>query len=228
MSNDDNYTQDQQDRSCDPSLLLQKQDHEKDKEIARLRKWLVFLIVAFLIVSALAFFIFAAFQHYPKMKAVQTVDNSVICPINASKNPRVTDVVISEFGKSAILAVYNFDFLNWRDVINNAGNLYFTESGKDSLMKQIAQSQTVGTIVQNNLTMRTTATDVPQIEYRDLVAAEPSWTVSVPITTQFFLGTKDPKETHRFIATVTIVEYPRSHKNYNGIAVKSILLTPAR
>ena len=215
-------------KSCDPAFLLMKQNAEKDKEIAKLRKWLVFLVVAFIISCILALIIFGVFHHYPKVKAVQTVDNSVICPIDASKNPRVTDVVIAEFGKSAILSVYNFDFLNWRDVINNSGSMYFTEAGKDSLMAQIAQSQTVGTIVQNNLTMRTTATDVPQIEKRDLLAAEPSWTVRVPITTQFFLGTKDPKETHRFIATVTIVEHPRSYLNYNGIAVKSILLTPAR
>ena len=214
--------------SCDPSLWLRKQVDEKDKEIAKLRRWLVFVFFAFIVSAVLAMIIFAAFNAYPKVKAVQTVDNSVICPIEASKNPRVTDVVISEFGKSAILSVYNFDFLNWRDVINNAGSMYFTEGGKDSLMKQIAQSQTVGTIVQNNLTMRTTATDVPQIENRDLHAAEPSWTVRVPITTQFFLGDKQPKETHRFISTVTIVEHPRSYLNYNGIAVKTITLTPAR
>ncbi|WP_180190175.1 DotI/IcmL family type IV secretion protein [Acinetobacter sp. YH01009] len=227
MSSDDS-NQSNENVSCDPSLLLVKLNEDKDKEIAKLRKWLVFVFVAFILATIFAFIIFATFNYYPKIKAVQTVDNSVICPIEASKNPRVTDVVISEFGKSAILSVYNFDFLNWRDVINNAGSMYFTESGKDSLMKQIAQSQTVGTIVQNNLTMRTTATDVPQIENRDLVSAEPNWTVRVPITTQFFLGTKEPKETHRFIATVTIVEHPRSYLNYNGIAVKSILLTPAR
>ncbi len=78
--------------------------------------------------------------------------------------------------------------------------------------------------------MRTTATDVPQIENRDLHAAEPSSTVRVPITTQFFLGDgKQPKETHRLVCdSYLYFEHPRSYLNYNGIAVKTITLTPAR
>lgn len=226
MSEQDNHLDDENKPSCDPVGLLLKVSDEKDIELARLRKSSKYKTIALVLSGGFLALSFSIFSQFPKSQTVQTVDNSVICPIEASKNPRVTDVVISEFSKEAILSVYNFDFLNWREVINNAGNLYFTESGKDNLMKQIAESQTVGTVVQNNLIMRTTSSDVPQIESRDLATGE--WVVRVPITTQFFMGGKEPKDTFRFIASVVVVQHPRSHLNYNGIAVKRVSLMPVR
>ena len=53
MSSDDS-NQSNENVSCDPSLLLVKLNEDKDKEIAKLRKWLVFVFVAFILATILS------------------------------------------------------------------------------------------------------------------------------------------------------------------------------
>ncbi|MEC5498757.1 hypothetical protein P9867_020635 [Acinetobacter baumannii] len=60
--------------SCDPSLWLRKQVDEKDKEIAKLRRWLVFVFFAFIVSAVLAMIIFAAFNAYPKVGKYKTAN----------------------------------------------------------------------------------------------------------------------------------------------------------
>lgn len=222
----ENSSKNQEQAAVIVSLISQRNQKLED-DLASERKKSFRLFIALCCGVGLNVVTLIALKGYPKHSVVNTVDNSVICPIEASKNPRVTDAVISDFAKSAILSVYNFNFLNWREVITNSGNIYFTEKGKDELMHQLATSSTVSRVVQGNLIMKTMA-DMPQVEERNLLAPEPHWIVTVPLTTQFYTSSSQAAETHKFIARLKVVEYPRSAKNYNGIAVSVVGLTPVR
>lgn len=188
-----------------------------------------YAIIIITILAGVLALLLSLFAIYPKYSVVQTTDNSVICEISPKDNPLLTDVAIQDFGKMAVLSAYTFDYINYRDQINDATTRYFTADGRAAFNKAMRTSGSLSHIISNTLIMKTMAANVPQIEEKGIDnKGRNYWLVKMPVITEFYAGQAKPVDVQRFIARARIVSEPRDAFNTKGLGVDSLTLRPVK
>lgn len=210
-------------------MLITRENNDLRERLDKERKINILLIIGIMLgvpVIGLMLFLFAG---YPKYKTVQTVDNSVICEIDPQNNPALTDASIQDFARTAVIAAYSFDYINYRDQLETATTRYFTSEGRTALNRALRNSGSLAHIITNNLIMRTVVTSAAQIEEKAIDnKGQVYWIVRMPITTEFYTGGSKPADVQRFVAQVRIVATTRDAMNTKGIGVHSLTLRPPK
>lgn len=187
------------------------------------------LIIAIIVASVVIVIMLFLFAAYPKYKFFQTVDNSVICEISPQNNPALTDAAIQDFARISVLSAYTFDYLNYRDQLDNATTRYFTSEGRAAFNQALRNSGSLNHIIANNLSMKTVVTSAAQIEDKGVDNnGQAYWVVRMPVTTEFYTGGTKPADVQKFVAMVRIVSTKRDALNTKGIGVMNLTLRPPK
>lgn len=208
-------------------INIARENYDLREKIRKERRFSIISVVAICICLGLIALLLYLFAVYPKYKVVQTIDNSVICELKPENNPMLTDVAIQDFAKSAVLSAYSFNYINYRDEINNATTRYFTTEGRTAFNRALRTSGSLDHIISNNLIMKSMAISAPQIEEKGVDNKGRSyWIVRMPITTEFFTGQVKAADSQSFVAQVRVVTTDRDAFNPKGLGVYSLTLRP--
>lgn len=199
------------------------QQENKALKVRNLRVW-----TAVGILSA-AFFVIvsAGIAWYPKYRYIPTTDNRAICEVSTESDPRVTPATLADYAKDAVVNVYSYDYVNYRETLNAATAKWFTDDGRKAFLRSLDESGNLERVLKGRLILRAMATKVPQLEEEGRRGLQRYWVVRVPIAIEFYSGgDQQPRTRQDFLAGVTIVQTPASATNLKGIAVDSISLSP--
>lgn len=170
----------------------------------------------------------AAFWWFPKYRYIPTTDNKAVCEVGTQLDNIVTPATLEDFAKEAALNAYSYDYVNYRDIINDVTNRYFTERGRKAFMRSLDESGNLERVVKGRLIMRSFVTTAPQLESEGTDGARRYWIVHVPMAIEFYVGgSSGPTNTQDFLAEVKVIQDQASALNPKGINVDSIVLKPS-
>jgi intracellular multiplication protein IcmL len=169
----------------------------------------------------------ASFWWFPKYRYIATTDNKAICEVTAQRDNAPTPATLEDFAKEAAIHSFRYDYVNYRDVVNDVTSKWFTERGRKAFMKSLDDSGNLERVVKGRLIMRSFATNSPQLESEGLEGGQRYWIVHVPLAIEFYVGgAPTPTNTQDFLAEVKVMQERPSAINRKGIAVDNVILKP--
>ncbi|MDB6010854.1 MAG: putative type secretion system protein IcmL/DotI, partial [Gammaproteobacteria bacterium] len=169
----------------------------------------------------------AALWWFPKYRYVATTDNRAVCQVSTRDDNSPTPATLEDFAKDAAIHSFRYDYVNYRDVVNDVTNKWFTARGRRAFMRSLDDSGNLERVVKGRLIMRSFATAAPQLESEGLEGAWRYWIVHVPLAIEFYVGgSVTPTNTQDFLAEVKLLQEPPSAVNQKGIAVDNVILKP--
>jgi intracellular multiplication protein IcmL len=204
--------------------VLRLQETNKDLKKKNLRTW----SIALFSVALSGVFMLLMTSIYPKVRYIPTRDNRAICEVPSIAEPFVSSAAVADFSKEALIEVYSYGYIDWRESLNRNTNKYFTPSGRRGFMKSLEESGNLEKIIKGRLYSKAGAIDVAQIEAEgSLPEGRYFWDVKVPFSLSIFLGGDDkPQASNQFLATIRVVREQATASNLRGIAVESIITKP--
>ena len=188
-----------------------------------LRVWSAFTVALVLLLVTF----FSVARWYPKYRYIATTNNAAICSVTPEASPRVTPASVADYAKDAVVNAYSYDYVNYRETLNNAGARWFTDSGRKAFLASLDESGNLKRVILGRYVLRAMATRTPQLEEQSSPGTTQRWIVQVPVAIEFYTGgDANPKSRQDFLAAVTVVQQPASETNRKGIAVDSISLSP--
>ncbi len=214
------------DRSAVAAVLRENADLRlkiKDQRSRLARMWTVNLI------GGLTLFVFfgAWISFFPKYRYIPTTDNRAICEVNSQISPDIMEPEVRDFARDAILHAYSYDYVNYRQTLNDVANRWFTDAGRKAFWASLDASQNLDKVLKGRLTLRATLTNDPQLqrEGKDDQLRD-WWEVVVPVWISFYQnGQQQPVSRQSFNAIVRVVRVPATRLNSKGILVDRINLS---
>lgn len=165
---------------------------------------------------------------FPKLRYIETRDNSPICAMNAADSPYLTPSSLANFAMEAALDSYTYDYLNFEKQVTGAANRWFTEEGRKSFLKSLDDSGNLESVIKYRLSLKTRASQTAQLEEQGMLDPQTNyWVVRVPIVIEFYAGgLEQPRSKTNYLAVVTLVSVRPSAERVKGIAVDSLVLKP--
>jgi intracellular multiplication protein IcmL len=201
---------------------VQKDNIHLKKQNVRIWSIVLVLVVGFVIVIG------SVFWWFPKYRYIATTDNKAICEIGTQANNIITPASLEDFAKDAVVNAYSYDYVNYRSIIADVTNRYFTERGRKSFLKSLDDSGNLERVVKGRLIMKAFATTGPQLESEGQEGTRRYWIIYVPTAIEFYVGgNSTPSNTQDFLAEVKVMQDQASALNPKGINVDSIVLKPS-
>lgn len=164
---------------------------------------------------------------YPKNRFIATKDNTAICELSTESEPRINQATLTDYAREAVINAYTYDYINYRQSLNDAVTKFFTTSGHKAFMRSLDESGNLEKVIKGRFILKTMVTRTPQLEEEGVKDLRHYYLVAVPIAIEFYSGGDTiPKSKQEFIAMVTIVHTPINALNWRGIGVDSVVLSP--
>ena len=175
--------------------------------------------------ALLVFIIIGVVFVYPKYRYIPTVDNMAVCEVGTETNPRVTPEVLAEFAKDAVIDLYTYSFVDWREKINSSINRWMSDDGRMGFLTGLESSGNLERIRKQRLILKTMSINVPQLEDAGFDGVTRFWIVRVPIVMEFYQNLSDkPIARQNYIAAAKLITVPPTAQRVKGIAVKQVVL----
>ena len=201
--------------------LQQDNRHLKNQN---LRIWTLAAVMALGIFTAMG----ASYWWFPKYRYIATTDNKAICEVNTQSDNIVTPAGLEDFAKDAAINAYSYDYVNYRNIINDVTSRFFTERGRKAFLKSLDASGNLERVVKGRLIMKAFVTTAPQLESEGSEGSRRFWIVHVPMAIEFYVGgSVGPTNTQDFLAEVKVMQDQASALNPKGVNVDSIVLKPS-
>ena len=169
----------------------------------------------------------AAFTIFPKFRYIPTKDNTAICEVNSQGGPVIASETLLDFAREGVLASYAYDYLNYRERINDVGNRYYTDRGRKAFNESLDTSRNLERVVNGRLSLRAFATNAAQLEAEGKDGTRRFWLVQQPLTIEFYVsGSAVPTASQTFVAEVRVMEDKATYLRPKGIGIDAVLLRP--
>lgn len=214
------------DRSAVGALLREAADLRltvKDQRARLARMWTVNLIMALTLLVFFGVWVF----FFPKYRYIPTTDNRAICEVNSQVSPDIMEPEVTDFARDAVLHAYSYDYVNYRQTLNDVAGRWFTDDGKKAFWRSLDASQNLDKVLKGRLALRATLMNDPQLqrEGKDEQLRD-WWEVVVPMWISFYQnGEQQPVSRQQFNAIVRVVRVPATRLNSKGILVDRINLS---
>ena len=186
--------------------------------------WLLLLSI-FLVLSLFVNLIlfYNAFYRFPIKQFIWTSDAQAVCDAIPLAEPNISQARLKEFAVSTAVQLNNYDYANWRALINNALTQSFTPRGRDQYRAALQESGILQKVVHGYQVVSAVTTEPANIAGEGRDAGRYFWRVEVPL--QVFYRTNVETKAERRLLQMTIVRIDPSPINPNGIAIDSVIST---
>lgn len=197
----------------------------KDQRARLARVWTVNVILVLILLLFFGVWIF----FFPKYRYIATTDNRAICGVNSQASPDIMEPEVTDFARDAVLHAYSYDYVNYRQTLNDVASRWFTDDGRKAFWKSLDDSQNLNKVLKGRLTLHATLSNDPQLQRTGKDAQlRDWWEVVVPIWISFYQnGEQQPVSRQQFNAVVRVVRVPATRANSKGILVDVINLAAA-
>lgn len=150
------------------------------------------------------------------------------CTPGVLDRPQVSFRSIGQFATEAVLALNNYDYLDWDEVLPEVLDRYFDPRARQVYLSAFSRSQLLRRIEANYFTVSALTVRPAIVVSLDETRGDGrEWTVQVPVQLYYQTGARTvsgAKTSGRDTAvfTLRVVEQAPNPKNYRGIAVLDI------
>lgn len=206
---------------ADDALVAVKLRNEfyKDSQRKIILALFVSIVVNFILGSLLVYIV----THPPTPKYFATSINGRITPLVPLSMPNQSEASILQWANMAAIAVFSYNFVNYRDELQ-ASSVYFTPEGWKQFLNEIARSNILVAVKAKKLVVSAVATAAPIILDKGLLDGVYSWRVQMPIliTYQSASELQETRDTvTMLIRRVSTLNSPR------GIGISQIVVAPS-
>lgn len=137
----------------------------------------------------------------------------------------MSDAELMEFTANAVLAVYNFDYVHYRETLSREASPNFTVNGWNGAVTAIEKTRNLDEIKASSMVVSAKPLDSPVIQSSALVGDHLAWTIRLPIRVTY----ANAKESRSMdlVVTPVVVRVPTAF-HPNGMAIDSFVAEPPR
>ncbi len=144
------------------------------------KKLIASLFGSVIVIFMLSIFLLYIITHPARPKYFATSINGRIIPISALTAPNQSDSAVLQWATQAAIAVFTYNFVNYRDELLSASQ-YFTADGWRQFLQSLSDSENINTIKTKKLIVSAVATRAPIILQKGLLNESFSWRIQMPI-----------------------------------------------
>jgi len=156
--------------------------------------------------------------HPATPKYFATTAAGRIIPLYPLDSPMVSEAVVKQWANEAVISIFNYDFVHWRNQMQKASE-FFTPEGWKDFESQLRSTGTLNTVIAKKLNVSGVATGAPVITKRGVIDGRYSWQVNMPVlvTYQGTTTFQQPTTVTLLITRVPVLNNPR------GIAIAQFI-----
>lgn len=144
------------------------------------KKVMAALMLSLLLNGILLLLNFYQFAHRPHPKYFAARPDGQILPLKSLSEPALSRTVLLQWAQRAIVASNSFDFLNFREQMNEAAQ-YYSESGWNAFRSAQEASGNLRTVIAKKLSTTAVATGAPVVLQEGVANGRYMWRISMPI-----------------------------------------------
>lgn len=138
--------------------------------------------------------------------------------------PDMSDSAILAWANSTGVAIYTYDFKNYRDEIQKLSG-FFTDSAWTQFQTALKTSNNLDAVIAKMLVVSAAVTGAPLIVKKGLLNELYSWTVQMPMTVTYRSASDSTQQ--NIIVTMQITR-TSSVNSPTGVAISQFVVTPAK
>lgn len=148
------------------------------------RKVVAALLLSFIIVLILAGSLFYIVTNPPAPRYFATSNDGRIVPLIPFDRPNLTNATILEWANTAATATYSYNFVNYRQALQQAAD-YFTTEGRQMFFNAVKSSNNLQAVIAKKLIVSAVATGVPVVLEQGVMLGRYTWKVQIPMLITF-------------------------------------------
>lgn len=145
------------------------------------RKVVAALLISFFIILVLAAALCYIVTNPPAPRYFATSNDGRIIPLIPFTEPNLNNATLLAWSNMAASAAYSYNFVNYRQALQEAGANYFTPEGKQMFFAAIKSSNNLQAVIAKKLIVSAVATGVPVILEQGILAGRYTWKVQIPM-----------------------------------------------
>lgn len=138
------------------------------------------LILMILINISLGAMIWYMIANRPTPKYFATQSDGTILPLQPLNEPNMSNNAISSWANEAVMAVYSFNFIDYRQALSRAQD-YFTPEGWQQFLSSLQSSNTLAMVLSQKLIVTAVPTQAPVILDQGLLSGTYAWKIQEPV-----------------------------------------------
>jgi intracellular multiplication protein IcmL len=149
------------------------------------RKLVLALVFLLIIVVGLVYTVIYLIQTEPTPTYFASTDSGRIIPLVPLNQPNLTDQALLRWASEAVVSVYSYNFINFREVLQNSEK-YFTSAGWRSFMDALNKSKNLDAVKENKLVVSAMISAAPIVTRKGISGrGYYTWIVQVPVLVHF-------------------------------------------
>ena len=137
---------------------------------------LVMIFINFAAIGSIAYLV----SHRPSPQYFATTADGRITPLYPLSQPVVSQGELLQWANQAAVAVYSFNFVNYRQAFQTASE-YFTPEGWRQFEEGLKVTRNLETVVAKKLVVSAVATAAPTVTDQGILNGRYAWKISMPL-----------------------------------------------
>ncbi|KPJ67706.1 MAG: type IV secretion protein DotI [Coxiella sp. DG_40] len=188
------------------------------------RRVMLALLIMIVVNVALVGVVYYQLTHRPTPQYFAITSDGKIMKLQPLNQPVIAPSVLLQWANRAAVAAYSYNFVNYRDALQDLQNK-FTPDGWKNFEKALQASKMLETIIAKKLVVSAVATGAPVILDQGVVGGYYVWKVNMPLLVTY----ESPSELTQHPMVVTMIVSRVSPINYpDGIAIASFVAAESR
>jgi intracellular multiplication protein IcmL len=187
------------------------------------RKNMFCLFLLIIIISVLITLNILFYGDKPRPIYFATTASGEILELTPITERSVTDEQLVRWAAEAIEASYNYNFVNYRQVFQNA-RPYYTAKGHNEFLDAIKQSLNLNRVKQEKLLFASIISDVSIEDQGQLASGTYYWDVKIPMKVGLLGGVKTKYEGYNWVVKIKILRMSPL-QNTSGLGIAQTVVT---
>lgn len=184
------------------------------------RKLVILLFLSWVIIAILALALFVQVGNKPKPTYFATTESGRIIKLVPLNEPNLSDRALIQWATNAVLAVYTYNFNNYRQVFQDSRQ-YFTDDGWQQFITALSQSRNLQAVQDKKLVLSAVVSSAPIVN-REYVAGNGkyTWEIQLPVMVTY---QSLSEEFHENLVIVLRVQRVSTLDSSDGVGIISFV-----
>ncbi len=144
------------------------------------RRLVILLFLSWVIIIVLASTVYYQVTNRPTPKYFATTESGRIIPLVPLNQPNLTDKSLIQWASQSVLAVYSYNFINYREVFQG-NRKFFTAEGWQQFMSAIARSRNLSAVTSKKLVLSAVLSSAPIVTREYVKNGRYTWELQLPV-----------------------------------------------
>ncbi len=144
------------------------------------RKLVILLFMSWVVIIVLAATVYFQATNRPTPKYFATTESGRIIPLVPLNQPNLSDKSIIQWASQAVLSVYTYNFINYRQVFQT-NRQYFTTAGWQQFMGALSKARNLDAVTSKKLVLSAVLSSAPVITREEVQNGKYTWELQLPV-----------------------------------------------